>query len=230
MSKRNRRHLIVVICLCIPVGAGLTRAHATTLIDTTPGNAPISAFGEMPSIRIIGQTVTVPAIDDHLADFTFFIDDYVNELAPGFVKFQAYVYAWDSGTNLITGPALFTSSTISTTNNGGLSGLETIQVNTGNLALTPGGTYALLFSALGHFDGIIDASQWRWRSDNPYPGGQAFMSGSALNGGPGVISAVHDMEFKATFVPAPAPEPSSLVLATAGFVGLIFAWRRSKRF
>lgn len=208
--------------------APLASAFAATIIDTTPGNLPISSFGESGSVSIIGQTVTVPAVDQVLTDFTFYVDDSLAPFAPGFVKFNAYVYAWDNVNNLVTGPALFTSAPMSTSNNGGLNGYEPLTANTGNLSLSPGGTYVLLFSALSQFDGIIDGSAWRWRSGDPYNGGIAIFYANAINGA-GDKPVGLDMEFKATFVSETVPEPSSLALAALGVLGSLLGWRRRKQ-
>ncbi len=242
-------------------------SFSATIIDTTPGNSTVTAFGESNSATF-GQTVTVPAVDNVLTSFTFFMDDFLDT---DFVDFEAYVYqpvekchrgifqprqvrnevphgsqnndlrrhfaitsvccnsplikstgcyAWDG--SKATGAMLFSAGPFSTTNNGGSDGFETFTINTGNLALTPGGSHVLFFSASNQFDGVVGKSFWPFRDDNPYSGGHFVFFSNAnnfnlLTTNTWGSSAPDDLAFQATFV----PEPSTLALAAYG-------WRRKR--
>jgi hypothetical protein len=187
------------------------RASASTTIDTTPWDSTLFPFGE-PITATYGQTITVPPTDSVLTSFTFFLDDTLSR--PGLTKFEAFVYAWD-GTKA-AGPALFSSSPMSTTNNAGNDGFETFEIDTGSLTLQPGGTYVLFFSTANFFDGVEDASVSALRTDNPYPGGEFFYLGNGNNFGAvttdpwiAINSPFYDLGFRATFV---VPEPGSFTL------------------
>lgn len=77
-------------------------------LTTWNGITTIGSFGE-PNTATYGQTFTVMGPETHLDSFTFLINDLEN---PDVIDFQEFVYAWD-GTR-ITGPALFSSSNLST--------------------------------------------------------------------------------------------------------------------
>ncbi|HEY2573346.1 MAG TPA: hypothetical protein VGH65_04725, partial [Verrucomicrobiaceae bacterium] len=76
----------------------------------------IGNFGE-PSDATYGQTFTAPANARKLSSFAFYVDDNQN---PDRVDFQGFVMAWDG--SKATGPVLFQSGTLSTTNNHGAGG------------------------------------------------------------------------------------------------------------
>ena len=206
-------------------------ARATTLIDTTPGTTIIGNFGE-PNSATYGQTITAPAVDHVLTDFTFYMDDYLTLASPEFVNFEAYVYGWDTVNFHTTGPALFASAPLSSTNNGGLNGLEAITINTGAVSLTPGGNYVLFFTASNLFNSTAGQSFFSIRDTNPYAGGHFVFSnngnnfgqlGSTTWDGGNFGGGIYDQAFQATFV----PEPSSGVLAVVGLACL--AWLKSRR-
>lgn len=203
-------------------------AQAATTIDTTPWDSTLFPFGE-PITATYGQTITVPSIDNVLKSFTFFLDD--SSIRPGPTKFEAFVYAWD-GTKA-TGPALFASSPMSTTNNAGNDGFESFEIDTGMLALEAGSVYVLFFSTANLFDGVEDASVSALRTDNPYPGGEFFYLSngndfSAVTREPwiAITSPFYDLGFRAMLV---VPEPTSAVVHCIACMAISFAVSRSTR-
>lgn len=198
------------------------------MIDTTPmwnATNAVSPFGEQ-NTATYGQTITAPAGAPILTSFSFFLDDYMN---PDTADFQAYVFAWDG--QKATGPALFQSSPISTTNNNGNDGFEEIAISTGTIALTAGQEYVLAFNASNQFDSEIGTARWGTINNHAsgpdtYAGGTfVFLNNgsdfSQLNSTPW-SERDGDLAFKATFV----PEPSSIMLLCLGGLGVVFRRKR----
>jgi hypothetical protein len=115
-----------------------------------------------------------------LSSFTFFIDDFLNT---DFVDFNAYVYAWVELNGRATGTALFASDRLSTTNNHGLDGFETITIETGNLTLAADGSYLLFFSTSNQFDGISGTSRSSYRTNDAHSGSHLVFANNGSNFG-----------------------------------------------
>ena len=204
--------------------------HATTIIDTTPADGSAGLFGE-PNSATYGQVFTVPAVDNRLDNYTFYIDDDVN---PDFVDFEAFVMGWDG--SKATGSILYQSSAISTTNNGGSNGFEAFTINTGGLTLNSGQQYVAFFSASNLFDGSIGTSSWSINSSNVYSGGDfVYMNNgnnfSQLTSSNWRIGSGWDLAFKMTFNEGqqnPIPEPATMILFGVGLMGLAGVSRRKK--
>jgi hypothetical protein len=60
----------------------------------------------------------VPVGDNLLNSFTLWFDDSIDPDYPEYTDFAAYVMAWDGAKAM--GPVLWSSTPVSTTNNGGL--------------------------------------------------------------------------------------------------------------
>src|SRR5262245_6406042 len=148
------------LALSLPAGA--------QTIDTFPqwnGSTFISSWG-ITNTATYGQTFTPNGAQTTLSGFT---------IAAGFggaaVPYQAYVYAWDSVNNRITGAALYTSA-VGTTTAG--AGYTNYSFNTGPITLTPGQQYVVFLSTSGLQAGQPAAS-YRWgalTNNTGVPGGQ----------------------------------------------------------
>jgi outer membrane autotransporter protein len=131
-------------------------------IDTT-GSAvgDIQPWG-VPDTATYGQTIVPTSGQTDLKSFTFF----VQQLSGGSVQFKAYVYQW-TGTN-ITGPALFASAEMASPTG---AGLLPVTINTGNVHLTPGLTYALFLTTSGVTNLTSGLYRWRLATQSAYPAG-----------------------------------------------------------
>ena len=131
------------------------------------------AFGE-PSVATYGQTFVVPSGAGTLKSFAFLLDDGADP-----VNFQTFIMAWD-GTKA-SGPILFQSGAMATTNNGGLNGFERFDVSfNGGLHLNPGSTYIAFFSASNLFDGTPDLSAVAY-TPGAYAGGGIYTLNNGNN-------------------------------------------------
>ena len=141
------RHSILCSAAVL-VLAFVGHVQAGTTISTLPFGTGVSPFGES-NTATYGQTITVPAVDNVLDSFSFWLDDTLN---PDYVDFAAYVMAWDG--SKATGAVLWQSAMQTTTNNGGAGGFEQFTFNTGAVPLGGGGQYVLFLSASDYFDGL----------------------------------------------------------------------------
>jgi hypothetical protein len=199
-----------------------SRARSDVIIDTTGAvSGGIAPFG-VPNTATYGQLVTVPtAPDTDLVSFGFLINGPTTE------TFKTYVYAWDGSE--ATGPALFTSSVQT------LTGSESLFTTTiaGGLNLIAGQRYVLFASVSEVYGTSVGTAQWYTAPSSAYPGGNfVFIN----NGGdtsqwtstPWANITSINSGFTADF--AAVPEPSSMVMASLGGLGLLaYAWRRHRR-
>ena len=224
-----RKFVIGVVALIV-ASAPPALAGPISTVGSWDGSSSVSAMGE-PDTATYGQTFTAPA-DNVLTSFTFYVNDDEN---PDFLDFAAYVYAWDG--LKATGPALFTSGGMSTTDNGGAGGFETITVNTGGVTLVPGSLYVAFFSASNFFDGIAGTSTWGYLDADGYAGGGFWFSNNGNNFAAlttnnwenFVGGGVDDLAFSMEFSPSQVPEPATLTMLALGIAGGVCRFRRRNR-
>lgn len=209
---------------------GSISALAIPLIDTTGvSSGGLGSFGET-NTATYGQTFTVTGAETVLDSFSFSFDDLNN---PDAVDFAAYVYGWNG--NRASGPQLYASSMLTSTNNGGSGGFETFDIDTNSLQLTSGSTYVAFFSSSNFFDGNTGTSSWRLSSSDVYAGGSFVFDNNGSNFGSLTTSnwdcatpciSGRDLLFTANFSVAAVPEPGVLFVFAMGLFGLISNRRR----
>jgi uncharacterized protein YhjY with autotransporter beta-barrel domain len=162
--RRRSQTAAIVAAMSLLVGLLGTRATAQSVIDTGPPNGFFQSFGD-PSEATFGQTFTAPVGASLLQSFSFYLDDGQN---PDAVQFRAFVMGWDGVK--ASGPVLFQSGPLATTNNGGLDGYERFQVDIpGGIPLIGGGSYVAFLHAL--FDGVSGDANMGMIIPGSYPGG-----------------------------------------------------------
>jgi hypothetical protein len=207
--------------------ANVASAAVIENVSSWDGSQYISSFGES-NTATYGQTFTVGA-DNRLDSFTFFINDRVN---PDFIDFRAYIMGWNGVR--ATGPILWESGDLSTSNNSGADGFEQFDLLTGGVDLLSGQQYVAFFSASELFDGVIGSGVMGAMHSNTYDSGNfVYMNNgddfSQLTSNSWDQWLNSDLAFEMGFNTASVPEPSTLLLLTVGLAGLGFTNRTKKK-
>lgn len=187
----------------------------------------INAFGE-PNTATYGQTFELEAGDDNVLNSIgwYMKDSYVGP--SNSIDFGLYIYEWD-GTK-ITGDAVFESEMLTVVPSGNT---QHVVVETGNLVLETETQYVWFGSTSDYFDNTYGFASWEVVSGDEYGNGQMvyinngddFGLLSSQNWNPVDWDLSMEMEFSAQ-----VPEPATVSLMMAGFLGLTgMALRRKSR-
>jgi uncharacterized protein with beta-barrel porin domain len=166
-------------------------------IDTTTswnGTTSINPWGVTAAATpTYGETITATAGQSRLTGFTFELSQQ-SGTAP---QYQAYVYRYNSATNLITGPALFTSGVFTAPSG---AAYTAVTISTGSLALAVGQQYVLFFSTTNQTGQPAASYKWgQLTNTTTYAGGQFVFNNSAnfasLSTVPWSINQPNDLAF-----------------------------------
>jgi len=159
-------HKVIGIILLFLVGSA--QADVIGTISDWDGSSFVAPFGEAETATY-GQTFSL-STTARMDSFTFYLNDALDDMNPGAIDFQAYVFSWDDSVNRIAGSSLFASSAMSTTDNGGADGFEEFAINTGGITLSAG-QYVAFFTASNLFDGISGNGKMGYANADKYAGG-----------------------------------------------------------
>lgn len=228
-SMRNTLLLAAAaLVIALPVRAQTTiNAGLTTSIGTlTRGSG---------GFQTIGQSFTVPTLAPRLSSFGL---DLTNAFAGGALRFDAYLYAFDTANRRLTGASLWSALNIAGSANDFAFDRRTFSI--GSLALTPDAVYMFLLTTSNQGASVpADAGNLLGANDvNSYAGGSLWVSnnGSSITGllGTGAfesVSGVSDLSFTAVFTSSSAvvPEPATVLLTAVGVALLAGVARRRRR-
>ncbi|MDB4938657.1 MAG: hypothetical protein JWP87_5629, partial [Labilithrix sp.] len=138
--------------------------QAFTVVDTTPG----SGASNFDQFSAWGQTITVPAGETTLLDFSFSVR------LPAVDIVRGEVYAWSG--SAATGPNLYESGPISTTS----TATQTLTFNTGGIPVTPGAQY-VIFLTRARDASPAGFAEMDIRTTDVYPGGNFWLFNSGTN-------------------------------------------------
>jgi len=228
----------VSAALCLLVFTANQTAHASITIDTTGAwsGATIAPFSNGLGTQTFGQVITTPQFETSLESFTFFFNDRNVTPYLGPVNFGGYVMAWD-GTKA-TGPILFDSGLIVSTNNHG-TGLtsgqdraadyERFDFNTGGIRFSAGSQIVAFISTSNFYDGSLRQADVPWipsglhneSTPKAYPDGYAVWQNngadfSSLTTQTWGAEPTADLMFTASFSVTAVPEPEPFMLLVAG--------------
>ena len=214
---------VLVFCACAVFAVPASAATTIGLAPDTSVHGPFQAqcywSANAPTF---GQTITVPAGDNVLDRFSFYLVENHNTLSgsplgPQTVTYKAYVYQWDAGANRAVGPALWQSPTpqVVTTS----TSIQEVVAETGGVQLQSGVQYVVFFSvsetSASNADGAGGCFMYP-PTFGGYPGGswEFMINGtdtSLWTTQSWPLTGDSDVAFSATFstpvIPDPDPEP-----------------------
>jgi hypothetical protein len=147
------RSAFIGVLVCGLLAAFPLAASAAITIGQTPSNDPYNfsqcSWGKAPAAATFGQSITVPAGDNVLDQFSFFVVENTNPLngfptGPADITYKAYVFEWDGANNKAVGAPLWASALPQTVH--ATIDIQEVVAATGGLALASGTQYVLMFS------------------------------------------------------------------------------------
>ena len=188
-----------------------------------PGGSEVRTWG-VGNTPYYGQTITTPSAN-LLDQFSVWLGrtSPLSSTPTPSIDFNAYVYAWNSATNTVSGAALYTSAL---TNHSATDATPFTRYDfaTGGLNLAPGGMYALILGVAGGSGGIYMEST----TGDEYTGGDFIFTNGAISSTYAVgFPTATDLRFEAQFS---VPEPGTLLLFATGILGMAFVSHRRKGF
>ena len=198
------------------------RGDVMSTLSNWDGSSLIYPFGT-PNTQTYGELITASPANAVLNSFSFEMKIPTN------LTFAGYVYAWDSTQLAATGPQLYASGPMSTTDS---TVFQQITFTVPSLALTPGQEYVLFASTSAFGNPVSSTGVWGLTNTMAY-GGMVYNNNSTDTSqwttGGGWSNWGSDLAFQADFGPASAtPEPAYFGLLPAAFFGMLIVKRRRK--
>jgi hypothetical protein len=179
--------------------AAPAQAQNINTISQWDGSSFVHDWG-VPNTATYGQTITPTATQTRLSSFTFELG-FQQSGTP--VLYQAFVYQWNPVNNRITGPALFSSSPL-TSPTTAVGAFQAVTINTGNVQLTAGQQYVLFFTTSSQVNAANSIYRYGAVAATAYAGGNWVFSNNGTNFASlsttaWSVNTISDLAFIATF-------------------------------
>ena len=230
ISMRRALTFIAVIATCAAISVP-AQAQVTIGAPQTTSFGPFTRGA--PGFSSFGQSFTSPLQSSTLTSVGLSLSNFNNG---GALRFDVYIYLFDSAARRVASTALWSAIGVSGSSNDFAFDARTF--DTGGLQLGGGATLLFFISAANQTGNPADAANLVGVSDaDTYTGGSFFMASSGIYSDllqPGaftLVNGVADLAFSARFQlnAQVVPEPATALLLAVGLLAMlcIAARRRS---
>ncbi|MBC7844535.1 MAG: PEP-CTERM sorting domain-containing protein [Gemmatimonadaceae bacterium] len=223
----SMRHAFLLATIAITLAAP-AQAQTTIAAPLTTSIGPLSRGSA--GFQSFGQSFVVPTLAPQLSSFSLSFSNFFNG---GALRFDAYLYAFDTANRRVTGSALWNFLDVGGSSNDFAFDMKTFGV--GGVTLSPGATYLFLVTTSNQGGIPADASNLVGGNDtNAYADGSFWIASNGAStstlfetGAFSAADGVTDAGFSAVFLGSQqvVPEPATVLLTSLGLVGLLFIRR-----
>jgi hypothetical protein len=221
-----RRAVLTAATACLAFAMPAQAQSATIGATLTTSVGPLAR--DLAGFQSFGQSFTAP---NTLARLTSFSLSFTSAFNGGALRFDAYIYSFNTATQSVTGTSLW--SELNVGGSGNEFAFDTRTFNTGGLLLNSGATYLFLITTSNQGASVpADAANLVGANDtNGYTGGSFWIarngsniSALATTGAFTAVAGITDAAFTANVV---VPEPTTVVLTAAGLF-VLGAYRKRR--